>query len=217
MGHVTTKDGIVVDPAKVEAVLLWERPKTVTQIRHFLGFADYNRRLIEGFSKIVVSLTQFMRKYQRFAWTEKCEESFQAMKEHITTSPVLVLPNPDEPYEVYSDASYQGLGRVLMQHIKVVDYVSRQLKPHDRNYPTPGLELTAVGFALRIWRHYLYGSRFDVFNDHKCRKYLFEQKEHNKRRRRWMEFLKDYDFTFLYHHGKAYVVADALSRNGQKS
>jgi len=93
-----------------------------------------------------------------------------------------------------------------------VAYASRQLKIHERNYPTHDLELAAIVFALKIWRHYLYGAQFRVFSDHKSLKYLFDQKELNMRQRRWMEFLKDYDFELLYHLGKANVVADALSR-----
>nr|KYP70150.1 Retrotransposable element Tf2 [Cajanus cajan] len=99
-----------------------------------------------------------------------------------------------------------------MQNGRVVAYASRQLKTHERNYPTHDLELAAVVFALKIWRHYLYGARFNVFSDHKSLKYLFDQKELNMRHRRWMEFLKDYDFQLMYHPGKANVVADALSR-----
>jgi len=93
-----------------------------------------------------------------------------------------------------------------------VAYASRQLKVHEKNYPTHDLELAAVMFALKTWRHYLYGVQLQVFNDHKSLKYLFDQKELNMRNRRWMEYLKDYDFELLYHHGKANVVADALSR-----
>ena len=99
-----------------------------------------------------------------------------------------------------------------MQNRQVVAYASRQLKVHERNYPTHDLELAAVVFVLKLWRHYLFGSRFDVFSDHKSLKYLFDQKELNKRQRRWLEFLKDYDFGLNYHPGKANVVADALSR-----
>ena len=99
-----------------------------------------------------------------------------------------------------------------MQDGKVVAYGSRQLKPHERNYPTHDLELAEIIFALKIWRHYLYGERFDLFTDHKSLKYLFSQKELNMRQRRWVERLKDYEFTLQYHPGKANVVADALSR-----
>ena len=125
---------------------------------------------------------------------------------------MLILPDTSLPFEVYCDASYQGLGCVLMQEGKVIAYASRQLKTHEKNYPTHDLELAAVVFALKIWRHYLYGSKFDVFSDHKSLKYLFDQRELNMRQRRWMEFLKDYEFQLMYHPGKANVVADALSR-----
>jgi len=105
-----------------------------------------------------------------------------------------------------------GLSGVLMQNRQVVAYASRQLKVHEKNYPTHDLELAAVVFMLKIWRHYLYGSKFEVFSDHKSLKYLFDQKELNMRQRRWLEFLKDYDFQLSYHPEKANVVADALSR-----
>ncbi|PNX59051.1 hypothetical protein L195_g059493, partial [Trifolium pratense] len=120
LGHVISKEGIAVDPSKVEAVVAWERPNTATEIRSFVGLAGYYRRFIEGFAKIVAPLTNLTRKNQIFAWTDDCEKSFQLMKEKLTTSPVLVLPQPAEPYEVYCDASYQGLGCVLMQHKQVV-------------------------------------------------------------------------------------------------
>ena len=105
-----------------------------------------------------------------------------------------------------------GLGCVLMQDRRVVAYASRQLRTHEKNYPTHDLELAAIVFALTIWRHYVYGGKFDVFSDHKSLKYLFDQKELNMGQRRWMEFLKDYDFELQYHPSKANVVADALSR-----
>jgi len=206
LGHVISAQEIAVDPTKVEAVVKWESPKSATEIRSFVGLTCYYRRFIEGFSKIVAPLTLLTRKDQPFTWTDKCEESFQELKRRLTSAPILVIP------EVYCDASHLGLGCVLMQEKKAVAYASRQLKVHERNYPTHDLELAAIMFALRIWRHYLYGAQFRVFNDHKSLKYLFDQKELNMRHRRWMEFLKDYDFELLYHPGKANVVADALSR-----
>ncbi|WVZ24644.1 hypothetical protein V8G54_003188 [Vigna mungo] len=212
LGHVISAGGIAVDPAKVRVVLEWETPRSVSNVRSFVGLAGYYRRFIEGFSKIVAPLTQLTRKDQLFVWTNRCESSFQELKQRLTNAPVLVIPDVNQPFVVFCDASYQGLGCVLMQEEKVVAYASRQLKIHERNYPTHDLELAALVFALKIWRHYLYGVRFQVFSDHKSLKYLFDQKELNMRQRRWMEFLKDYDFELQYHPGKANVVADALSR-----
>ena len=102
-----------------------------------------------------------------------------------------------------------------MQQSKVVAYASRQLKSHEENYATHDLELAAVVFALKLWRHYLYGARFEVYTDHQSLKYIFTQQELNCLQRRWMEYLKDFDFQLLYHPGKANVVADALSQKGK--
>ena len=131
----------------------------------------------------------------------------------MTTAPILTLPQGIEGFVIYTDASNQGYGAVLMQHGKVIAYASRQLKVHEKNYPTHDLELGAVVFALKVWRHYLYGAQFEVFTDHKSLKYIFTQQDLNLRQRRWLEFIKDYDFSIAYHPGKANVVADALSRN----
>ena len=119
---------------------------------------------------------------------------------------------PSKEYTLYSDASRIGLGCVLMQDGKVVAYASRLLKLHEQNYPTHDLELLAVVFALKIWRHYLYGEKFRVYIDHKSLKYLLTQKELNLRQRRWLELFKDYNCIIDYHPGKANVVANALSR-----
>ena len=155
LGHVVSSKGIFVDPQKVEAVLRWERPTMVTEIRSFLGLIRYYRRFIEGFSTITTLLTQLTRKNIRWEWSKECDESFQELKKRLTTALVLILPSGTEGVVVYSDASRKR----LMQHGKVVAYASRQLKTHEVNYPVHNLELAAVVFALRVWRHYLYGSR----------------------------------------------------------
>jgi hypothetical protein len=165
----------------VEAVLRWERPTTVTEIRSFLGLAGYYRRFIEGFSTIATPLTRLTGKNIRWEWSKECEESFQELKRRLTTAPVLILPSGTEGFVVYSDASRKGLGCVLLQHGKVVAYASRQLKTHEVNYPVHDLELVAIVFALRVWRHYLYGSQVQIFTDHKSLKYLMSQKELNMR------------------------------------
>ena len=212
LGHVISQDGVAVDPSKIEAVLEWERPTTVTEVHSFLGLAGYYRRFIQGFSSLVLPLTRLTRKGQPFVWKNECEECFNELKTRLTSAPVLVIPDPALGFQIYSDAFKKGLGCVLMQNQQVVAYASRQLKPHEENYPTHDLELAAIVFALKIWRHYLYGTRFEVFSDHKSLRYLFDQKELNMRQMRWVEFLKDYDFELKYHPGKANVVADALSR-----
>nr|GFC15640.1 retrotransposon protein, putative, Ty3-gypsy subclass [Tanacetum cinerariifolium] len=144
--------------------------------------------------------------------TEEREKSFEELKQRLVSTLVLTLPSGSGGFQIYSDASKKGLGCVLMQHGKVIAYASRQLKPYEVNYSTHDLELAAVVFALKIWRHYLYGESCDIFTDHKSLKYIFTQREMNMRQRRWLELLKDYDTNIQYHPGKANVVADALSR-----
>ena len=186
LGHVVSADGIYVDPQKVEAAASWEQPTTVTEVRSFLGLAGYYRRFIEGFSKIAGPLHCLTRKGVNFEWTDRCEESFQTLKEKLTSAPVLTLPEGNEGFKVYIDASRQGLGCVLMQHKRVVAYASKQLKKHELNYPIHDLELATVIFALKTWRHYLYGATCQIFTDHKSLKYLFTKKELNLRQMRWM-------------------------------
>ncbi|GKB53124.1 putative reverse transcriptase domain-containing protein [Tanacetum coccineum] len=134
------------------------------------------------------------------------------MKQKLYSAPILALPEGSEDFIVYCDASIKGLGIVLMQREKVISYASRQLKIHEKNYTTHDLELGAVVFTLKIWRHYLYGTKCTVFTDHKSLQHILNQKELNMRQRRWLELLSDYDCDIRYHPGKANVVADALSR-----
>ncbi|KAD2805507.1 hypothetical protein E3N88_38884 [Mikania micrantha] len=212
LGHVVSAEGIMMDPAKIEAITKWPRPTSATEVRSFLGLAGYYRRFVEGFSVIALPLTQLLRKGVKYSWNEEREKSFEELKKRLVSAPILTLPCGSGGYHIYSDASKKGLGCVLMQHGKVIAYASRQLKPYEVNYPTHDLELAAVVFALKIWRHYLYGETCDIFTDHKSLKYIFTQKELNMRQRRWLELLKDYDANIQYHPGKANVVADALSR-----
>ncbi|KAF5807867.1 putative nucleotidyltransferase, Ribonuclease H [Helianthus annuus] len=212
LGHVVNEKGIHVDPSKIEAIKNWEAPKTPTEVRQFLGLAGYYRRFIENFSKIAQPLTALTQKDKKYDWGVKQEEAFQLLKSKLCDAPILSLPEGTEDFVVYCDASRQGLGCVLMQRQKVIAYASRQLKVHERNYTTHDLELGAVVFALKIWRHYLYGTRCTIFTDHKSLQHIFDQKELNMRQRRWVELLNDYDCEIKYHPGKANVVADALSR-----
>ncbi|GKB74741.1 putative reverse transcriptase domain-containing protein [Tanacetum coccineum] len=179
LGHVIDREGIHVDPAKIEPIKDWALPKTPTEIRQFL---------------------------------EKAEAAFQLLKQKLCSAPILALPEGSENFVVYCDASHKGLGAVLMQKEKVIAYASRQLKVHEKNYTTHDLELGAVVFALKMWRHYLYGTKCVVFTDHKSLQHILDQKELNMRQRRWLELLSDYDCEIRYHPGKANVVADALSR-----
>ncbi|GJU85969.1 putative reverse transcriptase domain-containing protein [Tanacetum coccineum] len=205
-------EGIHVDPAKIESIKDWTSPKSPTEIRQFLGLAGYYRRFIEGFSKIAKPMTKLTQKKVKFEWGDKQEAAFQLLKQKLCSAPILALPEGSEDFIAYCDASKKGLGAVLMQREKVISYASRQLKIHEKNYTTHDLELGAVVFALKIWRHYLYGTKCTVYTDHKSLQHILDQKELNMRQRRWLELLSDYDCDIRYHPGKANVVADALSR-----
>ncbi|GJS33664.1 putative nucleotidyltransferase, ribonuclease H [Tanacetum coccineum] len=205
-------EGIHVDPAKIESIKDWASPKTPTEIRQFLGLAGYYRRFIEGFSKIAKPMTKLTQKNVKFDWSEKAEAAFQLLKQKLCSAPILSLPEGSENFMVYCDASRKWLGAVLMQREKVIAYASRQLKIHNNNYTIHDLELGAVVFALKMWRHYLYGMKCVVFTDHKSLQHILDQKELNMRQRRWLELLSDYDCEIRYHVRKANVVADALSR-----
>lgn len=161
------------DPEKVKVVLEWPRPTTVTEVRSFLGLAGYYRRFIEGFFRIALPLTRLSRKGVQFEWSNACEQCFLELKARLTLAPILAIPRLGERFVVYSDASYSGLGCILMQDARVIAYASRQLRRHEENYPTHDLELAAVVFALKIWRHYLYGEKVEMYTDHQSLKYLF--------------------------------------------
>ncbi|GKB85521.1 putative reverse transcriptase domain-containing protein [Tanacetum coccineum] len=148
------------------------------------GLAGYYRRFIKGFSKIAKPMTKLTQKKVKF----------------------------DKDFIVYYDSSIKGLGVVLMQREKVIAYALRQVKIHEKNYTTHDLELGAVVFSLKLWRHYLYKTKCTVFSDHKSLQHILNQKELNMRQRHWLELLRDYDWDIHYHPGKANVVADALSR-----
>ena len=212
LGHLVNQKGILVDPAKIEAVMQWEVPRSPSEIRSFLGLAGYYRRFIQDFSKIAVPLTRLTKKSVVFRWGPEQQAAFETLRQRLCEAPILTLPEGVEDFVVYCDASITGMGAVLMQRGHVVAYASRQLKPHEANYPTHDLELGAVVFALKIWRHYLYGVRCTIYTDHKSLRYLMDQPSLNMRQRRWLDVLKDYDCEILYHPGKANVVADALSR-----
>ncbi|GJX70800.1 putative reverse transcriptase domain-containing protein [Tanacetum coccineum] len=185
--HLINSDGIHVDPR-------------------------YYRRFIENFSKIAKPLTISTQKNKTYVWGKEQEEAFQILKDKLCNAPVLALPDRPEDFVVYCDTSGLGLGCVLMQRGKVITYASIQLKIHEKNYTTHDLELGAVVFALKRWRHYMYGTKSVIYTDHKSLQHIFNQKELNMRQRRWIELFSDYDCKICYHPGKANVVAEALSR-----
>ena len=159
LGHIVSKEGIRLDLRKIEVILQWKPPRTVTEVRSFLGLAGYYKMFVKGFSMTAAPMTRLLKKNVRFEWNEKFQASFEILKALLIEAPILTQPTFGKEYVIFSDASLNGLKCVLMQEGKVVAYASRQLKPHEKNYPTHDLELAAIVFALKIWRHYLYGEK----------------------------------------------------------
>ena len=139
LGHVVSKDGVMVDPSKIEAVKSWVRPTNVTEVRSFVGLAGYYHRFVKGFSSVASQLTNLTKQSVPFVWSDECEESFQKLKTLLTTAPILTLPVEGKNFIVYCDSSYSGLGAAIMQEKNVIACASRQLKVHECNYPTHDL------------------------------------------------------------------------------
>ncbi|GJU72427.1 putative reverse transcriptase domain-containing protein [Tanacetum coccineum] len=198
----------------IDGILIYFKNKQEHEehLKSILELLKKEELFIKGFLKIAKSMTKLTQKGVRFDWGDKPEAEFQLIKQKLCIAPILALPEGSEDFIIYCDASIKGLGVVLMQREKVIAYTSRQLKIHEKNYMTHDLELGAVVFALKIWRHYLYGTKCTVFTDHKSLQYILDQKELNMRQHRWLELLSDYDCEIRYHPGKENVVADALIR-----
>ena len=149
------------DPHKIEVVVSWKPPKNVSEARSFLGLVGYYRKFVEGSSRIAAPLTKLTSKGVKYDWVDAYQQSFEELKGRLTSAPVLAFPNERDGFVVYNERD------------RVIAYVSRQLKKHENNYPTHDLELEAVVFALKIWKHYLYGVPCRIFTYHKCLQYIF--------------------------------------------
>jgi hypothetical protein len=212
LGHVISVEGIAVDPSKVQEVLEWMSPRSVTHIRSFLRLAGYYHRFIPNFSNIAKLMTKLLEKDAKFEWSPQCEEAFLTPKKLLTPALVLAQPNIEKPFDVYCDALGMGIEGVLMQDGHVIAYASRQLRCHEEHYPTHDLELLAVVHALKVWRHYHLGNLVHIYTDQKRLNYLFTQADLNMGQQRWLELIKDYELEIHYHPKKVNVVVDTLSR-----
>jgi hypothetical protein len=176
----------------------------------FMGLAGYYRRFIEGFSKISNPITKLQKKNKKFIWTEKCVESSRRLKELLITTPILKVPDMDADFLVCTHASKEGLGKVLMQDSPVISYISRKLRRNEENYAMHDLELLAIVYDLKVWRHYLVGKKIELRMNHYGLEHIFTQSDLNARQRRWSELLSEYDFEISYIKGTMNRVADEL-------
>ena len=213
LGHIVGKNGVKVDPSKTAVLEQWPVPKSVHDVRSFVGLATYFRRFVEKFSQMVAPLTRLTGKDIPFVWDESCQRAFEQVKHALTNAPILALPNFELPFEVITDASIEGLGGILLQNERPLAYESRRLIPAEVNYTTGEQELLAVVHALTIWRCYLEGADFTVVTDHNPLIYLPTQPNLSRRQARWVEYLQRFSFKWVYRPGKSNAAADALSRN----
>ncbi|KAL0162424.1 hypothetical protein M9458_041820 [Cirrhinus mrigala] len=221
LGYIISQDGVAMDEKKVSSVVSWPRPRTVKELQRFLGFANFYRRFIRGFSQIAAPLTSMIQGGTRtLKWTSESEQAFKELKEHFTTSPILRHPNPELEFIVEVDASNSGVGAVLSQRhgeppkMFPCAFFSRKLSAAERNYDVGDRELLALKEALLEWRHWLEGSKvpFLVLTDHRNLEYIRSAKRLNSRQARWSLFFARFEFRITYRPGSKNNKADALSR-----
>ena len=215
LGHIVEQGCIRMDPDKVKAIQDWKTPASLTELRSFLGLANYYRRFIKGYSEKVLPLTELLKKTTCWKWTTSCQEAFDKVKKLLLEDPVLAMPDMFKPFEVQTDASDFALGGVLMQDNHPIAFESRKLSEAERRYTAHEKELLAVLHCLRTWRHYLLGSKFVVKTDNTAVSHFLTQPKLNLRQARWQEHLAEFDFHLEYRPGKNNNVADALSRKSE--
>ena len=212
LGYVVTPQGIEVDKAKIEAIESWPQPKTVTQVRSFLGLAGFYRRFVRDFSTIAAPLNELTKKDVPFLWGTTQEEAFTVLKDKLTHAPLLQLPDFNKTFELECDASGIGLGGVLLQDGKPVAYFSEKLSGPSLNYSTYDKELYALVRTLETWQHYLWPKEFVIHSDHESSKHIKSQAKLNRRHAKWVEFIETFPYVIKHKKGKENVIADALSR-----
>ena len=225
LGFIISTEGIATDPEKVAVVLSWERPTTVKGVQSFLGFCNFYRRFIHGYSRIARPLTQLTKKEVRFEWMKACTQAFEELKHRLASAPILAHYHPEWPTRVETDASDGAVAAVLSQKMPSneqwhpVAYLSKTMAPAEINYPIHDKELLAIIVALTEWRAELEGlqrtDRFEILTDHQALTYFMTTKKLNSRQARWAEYLSRFHFMIQYRPGKSNTCADILTRREQ--
>ena len=214
MGHIVGAIGIKPDPAKIASIADWPAPHTVHELRKFLGFTNYFRKFLQGYSQRTASLTNLLRKNKAYEWTDQCEQSFRQLKIDLTTAPVLPAPDPDKAYELIADASGEGIGAVLMQDEHPIAYESRKFIPAEANYTVTEQELLAIIHALKTWRYLLEGlpkEQLTIVTDHSPLTFMPTVQSMSGRQVGWSEILQRFPCVWAHRAGKNNV-ADPISR-----
>jgi hypothetical protein len=214
LGHIVSHEGVKVDPNKIKAMMDWSIPKTLKNLRGFLGLTGYYRKFVQNYGRIAAPLTTLTKK-DVFSWTPEATKYFEQLKEVMCKAPILTTPDFTKTFIVECDASGNGIGVVLMQEGRPLAFESRPLKGRDLHKPIYEKEMMAILHALKKWRPYLIGRHFKVKTDHDSLKYFLEQRLSSEEQQKWVTKILGYDFEIVYKKGKQNVVADALSRKDE--
>ena len=216
LGHVVSADGVSTDPAKVQAINDWPRPKCKKEVRSFIGLASYYRKFVRGFAEIASPLHMLTAKSAKFQWSEDCENSFQELKRRLQCTPILTFPTPEDEFVLDTDASSEAVGAVLSQvqdgQERVIAYFSRKLHKAEKNYCVTRQELLALVTALKQFKQYLYGRRVKVRTDHASLRWLVHFRNPEGQLARWLEQIAEYDLNIEHRPGRNHSNADGLSR-----
>jgi hypothetical protein len=212
LGHIVGADGVKPDPAKVQVIQDWPMPTNVAELRSFLGLAQYFRKFIQGYANTVCCLYDLLKANAAFTWGDAHTKAFEQVKYSLANAPVLKVPNPTQPFEIWTDASIHGIGAVLMQEGHPVAYESRKLSSAEYNYTTTEQELLAVVHALKTFRPYIQGKfTTNIFTDHRALEWLLSKQDVSRREARWLEEISRYNLKLSYIPGRTNV-ADPISR-----
>jgi hypothetical protein len=211
LGHLVGKDGVRVDPKKIEAMQDWPHPKTLKSLRGFLGLTGYYRKFVKNYGKIAAPLTALLKK-NSFTWTPAAAQAFQTLKMAMCTTPVLALPDFTKTFVVECDASGKGIGIILMQEGRPLAFTSKQLSERNLGKSIYEKEMLAILHVVDLWRPYLLGQCFQIKTNHQSLKYFLEQRTSSPEQQKWVTKLFGYDYEIIYKKGKDNVVANALSR-----
>ncbi len=219
LGYEVSKDGISMDPRKIEAVLDWPVPKNVNELQMFLGFTNYYRRLIRDYATKAAPLTNMLKKDVEFDWSDEIQREFECLKKEFVKDSVLAHPDENKPFVVETDASDYGIGGVLSHYdnyhrLQPVAFYSRQMTSAERNYEIHDKELLAIIQCFEEWRHFLLGGKHQVtvLSDHNSLKYFLNNVKLSRRQARWASFISEFDFVISYRPGSLNKRADVLSR-----
>ena len=217
LGHIVSAEGIEIDPTKIEAIMARKPPTNVKQLQEFLGMSGYYRKYIKGYADIVKPMEELLKKDVKWNWNSACMQSFEQLKMEFTKHPILRQANLELPFLLFTDASGVALGAVLSQidaegNEYVCAYASRSLKGAEIHYGITEKECLAVVWAIKYFRIYLYGAKFQVITDHSALLWLMSISDPTGRLARWSLYLQAYQFEIIHRKGKKHTNVDALSR-----